>query len=348
MLENPLVPPNLLQSHSRTQNDDMTLDTDLALPVKKRRGDLPLKKRYQSSVAAEKCVQNLLNFNDKAENEEKTLNVDEKSPPSSDSPMDFSLPNRIRAIFKQETNAQLVAEYRSLENLIEQKPKASDIAQNSIFAVNPLFLHFNSSLASSALALQNGLMPSGLSSVNVPFTVNFPFNFPSTPFISRPLPDVSTKPNGYSGDSFNRGFKKTKSKQCNGQNLPMISRPRTNSDVETSTSVESYVINPATGNRVRRCYKNMTTERRMEANARERTRVHTIGAAFDRLRKMIPSLAHDQKLSKLSILRISCSYIMLLAAMNDLDYSADSQGYTIEECTEMLTETIISEAKFKR
>merc|ERR1719273_1065591 len=38
-----------------------------------------------------------------------------------------------------------------------------------------------------------------------------------------------------------------------------------------------------------RNYKNMTRERRVEANARERQRVHTITAAFDTLQSLIPA-----------------------------------------------------------
>lgn len=106
-----------------------------------------------------------------------------------------------------------------------------------------------------------------------------------------------------------------------------------------------YVTNPCTGNKVRRNYKNMTRERRVEANARERTRVHTIGNAFDGLRAKIPMLKSDQKLSKLSILRITCGYIMLLAAMNGKDYSADQKGYSVDECVQMFNETLVNETK---
>uniref|UniRef100_A0A914WUW9 BHLH domain-containing protein n=1 Tax=Plectus sambesii TaxID=2011161 RepID=A0A914WUW9_9BILA len=110
----------------------------------------------------------------------------------------------------------------------------------------------------------------------------------------------------------------------------------------------NYVINPATGNKVRRNYKNTTKERRSEANARERTRVHTIGASFDQLRHLMPSLAADQKLSKLSILRISCKYILLLGAMVGKDYSEEQRGYSVAECIDMLNDTILAESKTKR
>jgi len=64
-------------------------------------------------------------------------------------------------------------------------------------------------------------------------------------------------------------------------------------------------------------YKNMSRERRLIANARERTRVHTISTAFDALRQAIPTYSYNQKLSKLAILRIASSYIKSLSAMTD-------------------------------
>ncbi|VDD79840.1 unnamed protein product, partial [Mesocestoides corti] len=51
----------------------------------------------------------------------------------------------------------------------------------------------------------------------------------------------------------------------------------------------------------------------IKANARERGRVHTIGAAFDALRRSVP-VSNECKLSKLSILRIAASYIETLTA----------------------------------
>ncbi|KAL3274623.1 hypothetical protein HHI36_016005 [Cryptolaemus montrouzieri] len=97
------------------------------------------------------------------------------------------------------------------------------------------------------------------------------------------------------------------------------------------------------GKREQRNYKNMTRERRIEANARERTRVHTISAAFDTLRKSIPSYSHNQKLSKLSVLRIACSYIMTLSniVQND-DPSKTAEG------VELITKTIQREGKLRK
>jgi hypothetical protein len=97
-----------------------------------------------------------------------------------------------------------------------------------------------------------------------------------------------------------------------------------------------------------RNYKNMTRERRIEANARERTRVHTISAAFDTLRRAIPSYSHNQKLSKLSVLRIACSYILTLSRVAGADYSADNSKPSLAECVDLVSRTIQTEGKLRR
>lgn len=97
-----------------------------------------------------------------------------------------------------------------------------------------------------------------------------------------------------------------------------------------------------------RNYKNMTRERRIEANARERTRVHTISAAFDTLRKSIPSYSQSQKLSKLSVLRVACSYILTLSRIAGDDYSLDQSEPSINECTDEVSRTIQTEGKIRK
>jgi hypothetical protein len=97
-----------------------------------------------------------------------------------------------------------------------------------------------------------------------------------------------------------------------------------------------------------RNYKNMTRERRIEANARERTRVHTISAAFDTLRRAIPAYSHNQKLSKLSVLRIACSYILTLSRVAGVDYSADNSEPSLSECVDLVSRTIQTEGKLRR
>lgn len=97
-----------------------------------------------------------------------------------------------------------------------------------------------------------------------------------------------------------------------------------------------------------RNYKNMTRERRIEANARERTRVHTISAAFDTLRKSIPSYSQSQKLSKLSVLRVACSYILTLSRIAGDDYSPDQSEPSVNECAEEVSRTIQTEGKVRK
>uniref|UniRef100_A0A914ZSI7 BHLH domain-containing protein n=1 Tax=Parascaris univalens TaxID=6257 RepID=A0A914ZSI7_PARUN len=106
-----------------------------------------------------------------------------------------------------------------------------------------------------------------------------------------------------------------------------------------------YVINPTTGNRCKRNYKNVTVEKRSEANARERTRVQTIAATFEELRGLLPC-DDDAKLSKLSILRIASKYIQYLGALMGKDFSG--KGFSIEECLQILNETLESESRVKR
>lgn len=102
-----------------------------------------------------------------------------------------------------------------------------------------------------------------------------------------------------------------------------------------------------------RNYKNMTRERRIEANARERTRVHTISAAFDTLRRAIPAYSHNQKLSKLSVLRIACSYIMTLSKIlqeNDGEVMAtrNNSPADLDGCVELVSRTIQTEGKLRK
>ena len=106
------------------------------------------------------------------------------------------------------------------------------------------------------------------------------------------------------------------------------------------------------GKAKQRNYKNMTRERRIEANARERQRVHTITAAFDRLQGAIPT-AEDapgaaNKLSKLSVIKIATSYIMVLSRMAGHDYSKDQTAPSIEECIRQCADLVKAEAKTRK
>ncbi|KAJ8262480.1 hypothetical protein GJAV_G00166950 [Gymnothorax javanicus] len=88
--------------------------------------------------------------------------------------------------------------------------------------------------------------------------------------------------------------------------------------------------------------------RRLLANARERTRVHTISAAFEALRKQVPCYSYGQKLSKLAILRIACNYILSLAQLAELDYTPDHKNLSFAECVEQCTQTLQAEGRSKK
>lgn len=105
---------------------------------------------------------------------------------------------------------------------------------------------------------------------------------------------------------------------------------------------------PAAAATTSRYSKNMSRARRIEANARERSRVHTISAAFDTLRATVPSYSRNQKLSKLSTIRIASAYILTLSRLLDLDYSAEQDGPSVEECVNNVTGIIHMEGKSKK
>ena len=117
----------------------------------------------------------------------------------------------------------------------------------------------------------------------------------------------------------------------------------------TSEDGDHGVRTPGRGSKKsQRSYKNLSRSRRIVANARERNRVHTISAAFEGLRRAVPSYSHNQKLSKLAILRIACSYILALARLADKDYTPDQSQLSFNDCVDMCTKTLQSEGRSKR
>lgn len=95
-------------------------------------------------------------------------------------------------------------------------------------------------------------------------------------------------------------------------------------------------------------YKSLTRERRVEANARERSRVHTISAAFESLRHAVPGYSNSPKLSKLGILRIACCYIESLNQLLDTTEKIDPRlNLDFSKCIQKLAQTIASESKLK-
>lgn len=123
----------------------------------------------------------------------------------------------------------------------------------------------------------------------------------------------------------------------------------TSTTTVTMTSVQNSLARQQPTAGQQRNYKNMTRERRIEANARERTRVHTISAAFDTLRRAIPAYSHNQKLSKLSVLRIACSYIMTLGKIVDItDEGEPINGASLGACVDLVSKTIQTEGKLRK
>ncbi|GFY40517.1 protein atonal homolog 8 [Trichonephila inaurata madagascariensis] len=92
----------------------------------------------------------------------------------------------------------------------------------------------------------------------------------------------------------------------------------------------------------------MSRESRIEANAKERTRMQTLNVAFEDLRRAIPAYAHNQKLSQLAILRIASAYIVTLTCLIEQDYSEEQSRPTLERCVEHCTRTIQAESRSRR
>ena len=90
--------------------------------------------------------------------------------------------------------------------------------------------------------------------------------------------------------------------------------------------------------RKRRGKKSIVTieEKRRIANERERIRVHALSTAFNDLRRAIPSYSRNQRLSKLSILRVAINYIAALDVINrgiwKFDHAARFQQH-VNQCT---------------
>uniref|UniRef100_A0A8C4K3Z7 Atonal bHLH transcription factor 8 n=1 Tax=Dromaius novaehollandiae TaxID=8790 RepID=A0A8C4K3Z7_DRONO len=71
-------------------------------------------------------------------------------------------------------------------------------------------------------------------------------------------------------------------------------------------------------------------------------------ASFPWTSKGVPCYSYGQKLSKLAILRIACNYILSLARLADLDYSADHSNMSFSECVEQCTRTLQAEGRSKK
>lgn len=165
---------------------------------------------------------------------------------------------------------------------------------------------------------------------------------------------AAAKSNEISIESLIKQTQISRLQSCSKQQIeikkPLPSQPPSSSSASSSSSKTAAATTQKQQGKTstQRNYKNMTRERRIEANARERTRVHTISAAYDTLRHSIPSYSNSQKLSKLSVLRVACSYILYLSRLNGDDFSADQSRPPLPECVESVTKTIQTEGKLRR
>ncbi|CAF3155080.1 unnamed protein product [Rotaria socialis] len=130
-------------------------------------------------------------------------------------------------------------------------------------------------------------------------------------------------------------------------NLPQFDRidEQENND---ETSIDMNEESSITHNSVSLKRPRLSYNKRLEANARERERVHNLTAAFEALRQVIPMYGDQSKLSRLSILRIACSYVHVLGALNEIDFSQGQNAYTLNESFHMLSCTILNELKRKK
>ncbi|CAB0033988.1 unnamed protein product [Trichogramma brassicae] len=106
------------------------------------------------------------------------------------------------------------------------------------------------------------------------------------------------------------------------------SGPEYNCSSSANSSTNNVCTTPPSPRKRRRSYRGSNTaggelppspsvlkRRRLAANARERRRMNGLNDAFDKLRKVVPALGADHKLSKFETLQMAQTYI---AALCDL------------------------------
>ena len=76
--------------------------------------------------------------------------------------------------------------------------------------------------------------------------------------------------------------------------------------------------------------------RRIKANDRERTRMHSLNAALDQLRNILPNSNDDMKLTKIETLRLANNYIFALTeTLKLLDNLDSGNAYNVQEVNKM-------------
>ena len=84
------------------------------------------------------------------------------------------------------------------------------------------------------------------------------------------------------------------------------------------TSVAGTMTGSACGSVQRHAVKRKrksTPTQRVAANVRERRRMCSLNAAFDRLRRRVPAFPHEKKLSRIQTLRLAIRYIVFMSQL---------------------------------
>ena len=117
---------------------------------------------------------------------------------------------------------------------------------------------------------------------------------------------------------------------CRGKSI------KKGSDLKTEDSPNTEQMGKAKGVMANKLH----VQRRILANARERSRVHKLGEAFRMLRDVIPSFSADQKLSKLSTLRIAVCYMTALSSLLEVKADTNNASHVfasnVDQCSAVL------------
>ncbi|XP_057314181.1 basic helix-loop-helix transcription factor amos-like [Hydractinia symbiolongicarpus] len=114
--------------------------------------------------------------------------------------------------------------------------------------------------------------------------------------------------------SFSGDFAFKNNPDLQSTDIPTTSQGNQNTGGKKRRQRHAEKANKRSQNATKR-YSSLTSsqlQRRLVANARERSRVHALSTAFNSLRCAIPSYSTEQKLSKLTILRVAINYINAL------------------------------------
>ncbi|GFR89956.1 protein atonal homolog 8-like [Elysia marginata] len=251
---------------------------------------------------------------------------------SPSSPSSSSIPGKRTSISSSTSNTKS----KKNSSLFETQPSTKSGAESS----NPqIHQRYSSSSTSSSPQPLQSQSPSDLSK---PSPSSFPPNLfnPSSHGSSSSSKPIPLPPEPFSVPST--------SGHCADLNDSSSSRPQSPEDL--SMPGASRVGRMSGKHRKKR--KNMTNERRLENNAKERVRFQTLSAALETLRRTLPSYSHNQKMPKIAILKTAYNYIASLATLRDMDYTSVSghaeKPCNFPECVKMTTKAIQAGGRAKR